>query len=76
MKFPYWTTLPAEIRLLILEAITQQKHPGWASSAAVCKEWQFVCPLYLARYRAAMLHVPMLLLIRVRDVGAAKLVHR
>ncbi|KAK4150191.1 hypothetical protein C8A00DRAFT_46347 [Chaetomidium leptoderma] len=26
---------------MILEAITQQKHPGWASSASVCKEWQF-----------------------------------
>jgi hypothetical protein len=25
---------------MILEAITQQKHPGWASSASVCKEWQ------------------------------------
>jgi len=37
-----WTSLPAEIRLMILEAITQQKHPGWASFASVCKEWQFV----------------------------------
>jgi hypothetical protein len=36
-----WTALPLEIRLLIFDAITQQKHPGWASSAAVCKEWQF-----------------------------------
>ncbi|GAB1317024.1 Oxoglutarate iron-dependent oxygenase protein [Madurella fahalii] len=35
-----WTSLPAEIRLMILEAITQQKHPGWASCASVCKEWQ------------------------------------
>ncbi|KAK3291645.1 uncharacterized protein B0H64DRAFT_478377 [Chaetomium fimeti] len=39
---PCWTALPAEIRLLILEAITQKRHTGWASSAAVCKEWQFV----------------------------------
>ncbi len=39
---PRWTALPPEIRLLILEAITQQKNSGWASSAAVCKEWQFV----------------------------------
>ena len=36
----YWIFLPAEIRLMILEAITQQKHLGWASSASVCKEWQ------------------------------------
>ncbi|KZL77592.1 hypothetical protein CT0861_12084 [Colletotrichum tofieldiae] len=35
-----WMFLPAEIRLMILEAIAQQKHPGWASSASVCKEWQ------------------------------------
>jgi hypothetical protein len=33
-------SLPTEIRLLILEAITRQKHPGWASFASVCKEWQ------------------------------------
>jgi hypothetical protein len=38
----YWTSLPAEIRLMILEAITQQKHPGWASLASVCREWQLV----------------------------------
>lgn len=25
---------------MVLEAITQQKHPGWASVASVCKEWQ------------------------------------
>ncbi len=37
-----WTALPSEIQLLILEAVIQQKHPGWSSSAAVCKEWQFV----------------------------------
>jgi hypothetical protein len=36
----YWMSLPAEIRLMILEAITQQKYPGWASLASVCKEWQ------------------------------------
>ncbi|KAM5348805.1 hypothetical protein ACJ41O_008628 [Fusarium nematophilum] len=38
----YWMSLPAEIRLMILEAITQQMHPGWASLASVCKEWQLV----------------------------------
>lgn len=33
-------SLPAEIRLMILEVIIQQKHPGWASFACVSKEWQ------------------------------------
>ncbi|KLJ06024.1 hypothetical protein EMPG_10549 [Blastomyces silverae] len=35
-----WTSLPAELRLIILEEISRQKHRGWASCAAVCKEWQ------------------------------------
>ncbi|PGG96368.1 hypothetical protein GX51_07863 [Blastomyces parvus] len=35
-----WASLPAEIRLTILEEISRQKHRGWASCAAVCKEWQ------------------------------------
>ncbi len=35
-----WIFLPAEIRLMILEIITYQKYPGWASLASVCKEWQ------------------------------------
>lgn len=35
-----FTRLPAEIRFLILEEIVQQRHPGWASFASVCKEWQ------------------------------------
>jgi hypothetical protein len=38
----HWMSLPTEIRSMILEAITQQKHPGWASFASVCKEWQFI----------------------------------
>lgn len=37
----YWLSLPAEIRLMILDFFTRQKSPGWASYAAVCKEWQF-----------------------------------
>ncbi len=37
--FP-WASLPAEIRLLIFEEISRQKHHGWALCAAVCKEWQ------------------------------------
>ncbi|KAK0726416.1 hypothetical protein B0T21DRAFT_293514 [Apiosordaria backusii] len=40
----YWESLPAEIRLMILNAATQQKYPGcgWASLASVCKAWQSV----------------------------------
>ncbi|KAK4193354.1 hypothetical protein QBC35DRAFT_519484 [Podospora australis] len=37
-----WMSLPPEIRLMILEAIAQQKHPGWASFVSVCKEWQLL----------------------------------
>jgi hypothetical protein len=37
-----WLSLPPEIRLMILEAIAEQRHPGWASLASVCKEWQLV----------------------------------
>lgn len=35
-----WGSLPAEIRLLILETITTVKHRGWSSHAAVCRECQ------------------------------------
>jgi len=35
-----WHLLPTEIRLLILEAIAQQKNPGWASFASVSREWK------------------------------------
>ncbi|KAI1278907.1 hypothetical protein F5Y07DRAFT_406565 [Xylaria sp. FL0933] len=37
-----WLSLPAEIRLMILEAIVYRKNPGWASLASVCREWQYV----------------------------------
>ncbi|KAL6831015.1 hypothetical protein J3E69DRAFT_328366 [Trichoderma sp. SZMC 28015] len=37
-----WDSLPAEIRIKILEKVANQKHPGWASLASVCREWQFV----------------------------------
>lgn len=37
-----WTSIPLEIRLMILEEVSRQKHRGWASCAAVCKEWQVV----------------------------------
>ena len=35
-----WASLPPELRLMILEEIAQQRHRGWSSCAAVCKEWQ------------------------------------
>ncbi|OIW33647.1 hypothetical protein CONLIGDRAFT_711518 [Coniochaeta ligniaria NRRL 30616] len=36
-----WRRLPTELRLMILEEITQQTGSSdWASAAAVCKEWQ------------------------------------
>lgn len=37
-----WASLPAELRLQILEPIAHQKPPGWSSLASVCKEWQLV----------------------------------
>lgn len=37
-----WTSLPAEVRVMILREIVRQKFRGWASCAAVCKEWQAV----------------------------------
>ncbi|KAI1744267.1 hypothetical protein F4680DRAFT_469600 [Xylaria scruposa] len=37
-----WISLPAEIRLMILEIVACQNYPGWASLASVCKEWQHV----------------------------------
>lgn len=37
-----WGILSAEIRSMILHAITSQKNTGWASNAAVCREWQQV----------------------------------
>ncbi|TAQ90020.1 hypothetical protein B7494_g1644 [Chlorociboria aeruginascens] len=39
--FP-WASLPADVRLLILEEISRQKHRGWALCATVCKEWQVI----------------------------------
>ncbi|KAL6700850.1 hypothetical protein J3F84DRAFT_132712 [Trichoderma pleuroticola] len=34
--------LPPEIRIMILKIVANQKHPGWASLASVCREWQDV----------------------------------
>lgn len=36
-----WASLASEIRVMILKAIADQKNPGWASLASVCKEWQY-----------------------------------
>ncbi|KAJ4987981.1 hypothetical protein SVAN01_06556 [Stagonosporopsis vannaccii] len=41
IAFP-WLSLPADIRLLMLDEISGQKQPGWAQCAAVCKEWQAI----------------------------------
>ncbi|KAM0426055.1 hypothetical protein ACHAPT_008686 [Fusarium lateritium] len=47
-----WIYLPAEIRFMILDAITTQKHPGWASFSAVSKEWQlFIAKRNLCRLK-------------------------
>lgn len=37
-----WLSLPKEVRLLVLETLARDKHPGWSSAASVCKEWQLV----------------------------------
>jgi hypothetical protein len=37
-----WPSLPADIRLLMLDEISGQKYRGWAQCAAVCKEWQAI----------------------------------
>ncbi|KAL6707494.1 hypothetical protein ACN47E_004064 [Coniothyrium glycines] len=39
--FP-WVSLPADIRLMVLDEISGQKNHGWAQCAAVCKEWQAI----------------------------------
>jgi hypothetical protein len=41
VAFP-WLSLPADIRLLVLDEVSDQKHRGWAQCAAVCKEWQAI----------------------------------
>lgn len=37
-----WSSLPAEVRLMILSEIVRQRSRGWAACAAVWKEWQVV----------------------------------
>ncbi|KAI5861472.1 hypothetical protein GGS23DRAFT_606331 [Durotheca rogersii] len=66
-----WTSLPAEIRLMILDAITQQKHPGWASFASVCKEWQSVIErrnFHRLKLRASCLNDFERIIVRPREL--------
>ncbi|KAI0545743.1 hypothetical protein F4679DRAFT_452140 [Xylaria curta] len=53
-----WISLPAEIRLMILEIVACQKYPGWASLASVCREWQHV--LEKVNFHKIKLRVPCL----------------
>ncbi|RWA09898.1 hypothetical protein EKO27_g5197 [Xylaria grammica] len=53
-----WASLPAEVRLLILEEIAHRRHRGWASFAAVCREWQHV--IEKANFHKLCLRVPCL----------------
>ncbi|KAI0965154.1 hypothetical protein F4678DRAFT_453617 [Xylaria arbuscula] len=39
---PGWPSLPAEIRLMILNFVASAQHRGWGSLASVCRQWQFV----------------------------------
>ncbi|EHK25579.1 uncharacterized protein TRIVIDRAFT_54988 [Trichoderma virens Gv29-8] len=41
-KSAHWFGMPREIRLMILEKIAHDKHPGWGSLASTCREWQYV----------------------------------
>ncbi|KAK5627325.1 hypothetical protein RRF57_003040 [Xylaria bambusicola] len=51
-----WSYLPPEIRLMILETIAQQKNPGWAPNAAVCREWQYTLEKF--NFRKLNLRLP------------------
>jgi hypothetical protein len=53
-----WATLPAEIRLMILEAVAENNHPGWGPLASVCSEWQ-LC-IEKQNFRRLKLQVPCL----------------
>ncbi|KAI0862002.1 hypothetical protein F4860DRAFT_474562 [Xylaria cubensis] len=53
-----WVSLPAEIRLMILEIVACQKYRGWASLASVCREWQHV--LEKVNFHKIKLRVPCL----------------
>ncbi|KAL1840856.1 hypothetical protein VTK73DRAFT_3658 [Phialemonium thermophilum] len=63
-----WMRLPAELRLMILDAITPQTGSDWASAAAVCKEWQHA--IERRRFRRLRLQVPGL--DRLERLGARR----
>ncbi|KAH8592819.1 hypothetical protein B0O99DRAFT_517057 [Bisporella sp. PMI_857] len=66
-----WMFLPAEIRVMILEAITCQKYRGWASLAAVCKEWQIFIEkrnFYRLKLQVPCLDVFQRIIIRQREL--------
>lgn len=67
----YWESLSAELRLMILEIHTRQKNPGWASCAAVCKEWQLFIEkknFHRMRLPASCLDEFKHMVIRQRDI--------
>uniref|UniRef100_A0A0B7K6V4 F-box domain-containing protein n=1 Tax=Bionectria ochroleuca TaxID=29856 RepID=A0A0B7K6V4_BIOOC len=53
-----WFYLPVEIRVMILEEIARQRHCGWASLAAVSREWEAV--LEPKNFRSFKLRIPCL----------------
>ncbi|KAL7913358.1 hypothetical protein GGI35DRAFT_475244 [Trichoderma velutinum] len=53
-----WMYLPPELRLMIMEEVAHQKFPGWASCAAVNREWQDV--IEKENYKKLNLEVPCL----------------
>lgn len=56
---------------MILEAITHQKHRGWASLASVCKEWQLFIEkrnLYRLRLQVSCLDEFQHMIIRQREL--------
>lgn len=57
MPNPNWSTLPPELRLLILELPAREGH-GLAAYAQVCKEWQYI--IEKRNFRRLKLQVPCL----------------
>ena len=67
-----WTSLPPELRLLILDFIVAEKPAGWASLSLVCREWQ----LHIQKWslRRLRIKVPSLDLLETLDFRKRKLV--
>ncbi|KAL5093032.1 hypothetical protein Trisim1_011828 [Trichoderma cf. simile WF8] len=70
---PSWDYIPAEIRIIILEKLAKQKHPGWASLASVCREWQ--CVLEKFNFHKISLQVSCLDDFALLSPQTRKLVH-